>query len=336
MGNARVQAARRWTFGSRVRRGRDAGLGVALLLALGASPAIACEFNYDNDQYAFRGMDSGYTGGFALACAPRLDDSGATQWRLAVELHTPRRIGWRSPVHGDRPYASLLKVERLVSSVDEAGTVVSQRGLSLGVLGSPALASIQNRWHQLVGYNRRANGWQHQISDGGEPTLLYTNLRQRLWRPGQSESEGRSDSRVGLAERLEIQAVSGFRIGYRTEALVGAIARVGARTRPWWTIAPDASAQAGGGGEPGRYAIAGATLRLVGYDALLQGQFRESAVRLNSSEVVPLVAHAWVRVGVQTVGQVDYSFTLHHESEDTRRALARPLSWGTLSISKSF
>jgi hypothetical protein len=344
--SAQAQAARLRPFASSrqvLSSGLRLGLSVplALALCLSAPQAAACEFNYDNDQFAFKGMDSGYTGGFALACAPRLDDTGATQWRVAVELHTPRRIGWRSPVHSDRPYASLLTVARLRSSLDAEGTTAHQRGLALGVLGSPTVASLQNRWHELVGYNGRARGWRNQISNGGEPTMLYTSLRQHLLRPGYGVSDDANDDdgagdAVGFTDRIEVQAVSGYRVGYRTEALVGAIARIGARTRPWWTLAPDGTAQAGGGGQAGAYAVAGATLRLVGYDALLQGQFRDSAVRLSSSEVVPVVAHAWLRIGAQTRGQLDYAFTLHHETEDTRRSFARPLSWGTLSISKSF
>lgn len=335
-------ARRRWFAASLSSRRRGRGIvALALVLACGAfsSRAIGCELNYDNDQFAFKGTDSGYTGGFAIACAPRVEPYAATQWRLEVELYTPRRIGWRSPVHGDRPYASLLTVGRQRSTLDESGTRARQSSIAVGVLGSPLVASLQNRWHQLVGYNGRARGWRHQISDGGEPTFLYSQQRHQLLRSGTREDGEASDERGALrrfADGIEFQTVSGYRVGYRTEALVGAIARIGARTRPWWLIASDGGAQAGDGGEPGAYAAAGATLRLVGYDALLQGQFRDSTVRLDASEIVPLVAHAWIRVGVQTRGELEYAFTLHHESKDTRRALARPLSWGTLSISKSF
>lgn len=118
-------------------------------------------------------------------------------------------------------------------------------------------------------------GWANQISAGGEPTALYRTGYQR-----QLAGDG------ALGRRKHWQVVGGVEgaVGYHTTAAGSLSARLGAFTTEFWqfprgiasaAVAPPDTAAAGVR-RWDLFAFAALRPRVVLYNALLQGQFRDS------------------------------------------------------------
>ena len=156
-----------------------------------------------------------------------LQRQSAHAFAAGLLVFTPRNLGARNVVHGDRPYASLFFISSGRRYVSADTPVAYDTSLTVGVLGLAAAADVQHHLHDVTG-SVQPKGWSHQISDGGEPTARYSLARQALladfgagpWR-GDSKWTG---------------AVS---LGTVTEASVALNARWGHIESPWWAFTPE-------------------------------------------------------------------------------------------------
>src|SRR5690606_25705349 len=94
---------------------------------------------------------------------------------------------------------------------------VYETSFTLGVLGLDAAKAIQRGIHTGLDQDRVPEGWDHQISDGGEPTLRFVWARQALLA---SNFEART-TEYELKWRSEVS------VGYLTEASVSLSGRWG-------------------------------------------------------------------------------------------------------------
>ncbi|HEX7116637.1 MAG TPA: lipid A deacylase LpxR family protein, partial [Steroidobacter sp.] len=278
----------------------------------------------DNDLFAGGERDRDYTGGLSVTISgttardgllsldpllKRLD--GAARVPEAATYHarqfglmafTPQDIVNREPQHDDRPYASLLFVSNSRTYVDEDARTAWSTNLTIGVLGLSLSESVHDAVHQLVG-SESPQGYDHQISAGGEPTARYSVARQQLWI---------ADPTGHLDVKTTLQAS----VGYLTETSAAVTARIGRFNTPWWSFAPELTDYmaspvpvARNSGRDAMYFFAGVRVKARAYNAFLQGQFRDSDVTYSFADIEPIVAEAWVGFVTQVLENTELSYS---------------------------
>jgi hypothetical protein len=307
----------------------------------------------DNDLLAGRDGDRDYTGGVGITLSgtaardgllsldpvlSRID--GIFESEAASQTYHARQIGLmaftpadtitREAQQDDRPYASLLFTSngRVRIDADDRGAWSSS--LTIGVLGLSLSESLHNTVHELVG-SESPNGYDHQISAGGEPTARYTLARHNLL---VADPSGRVDVKTTLQGS----------VGFLTEASAGISARIGRFDTPWWSFAPELTDYMAGptpvearGRRPELYFFTGARVKVRAYNAFLQGQFRDSEVRYSFDEIEPVVAEAWIGVVTQLFDQTELSYTLHYQTAELRDGRAdRDAFWGAVQLAHAF
>jgi hypothetical protein len=314
----------------------------------------------DDDLFSFAHRDRDYTGGvtFSLSgdrahdhplslagvleradratrfAAWRGDDAAREGEALEVGLllFTPQNLAASQALPDDRPYANLLYAASSEIALDDRRGAAFQSSLSLGVLGLPFAEALHRAVHQLVG-STEPQGYSHQISDGGEPTFMYSVSRYRLLGEG---------SYLGHPYSLRFGA--GASVGYLTEASLEITARSDA---PWWSSSAASADYAGhpaisgtplrARGRPRFQVEAGAKIHLRVYDAFLQGQFRHSDVVYSAHELNPLLVDLWI--GATTVFPKGFSvsYTIRHQTEEIEHGRgARSFAWGSIGVAQSF
>lgn len=208
---------------------------------------------------------------------------------------TPKHLEIREPIIDDRPYSSLLFLTVSRATVDPYGQGmfcgrVIKTDFTVGVLGLRIGEKIQTSIHTSRRKKKGAGalkpydpqGWPHQISDGGEPTVKYTvtyyqNLSSRRFYD------------------CTLQAESS--LGYYTNAASGVALRLGWIRSEFWTLMSNPITAANQAlpvategirrdqRKPELYAYGVVRGRAVLYNALLEGQFRDSDITLNDAEI---------------------------------------------------
>lgn len=339
-----------------------------LLLNLVFNPAYGMEekynsgwlLNLDNDILAESDRD--YTGGIAITLSGRrareylisleavrnwLDDvfginslySGQMYFQqhsvqYGSMLFTPGDITDPAPIFDDRPYGSLFYLSNTELTVAPAGDKAWLSTLTFGFLGLGAAEYIQKAIHAVTDSDV-ANGWGNQVSAGGEPTLMYTLSAQH------NHIEA-----TGTAARHEFKTSYEANIGFSTDVNASLIWRWGRINTPWWSFNPQHSQyiQLGapitaGDSEAGKgelYLWAGATARYRFYSSLLQGQFRESVVKLSSDEVENLLAQFWLGVTWEFARDLRGSFFYRASTKEFNGPNAHNPIWAGLIISKAW
>jgi hypothetical protein len=317
----------------------------------------AIAIHVDNDFLVGRGRDRDYSWGLAVTLPG--DDSGWTAplemirrrldpgyWRseenpyqphravqFGLYAMTPQRDATGAQADGERPYASLLYLTRSALSLDSTNDAATYTGLTLGVLGLNIAPTIQNATHRLLG-NERRNGWDEQISKGGELTGRYVVARQYLY--ARSHEADRS---------TEFKVSGGASVGFISEASAALSYRTGRFKSPWWSFAPElrdytaapiAAIPVGSGNRVAeRFLFAGARLHLRAYNVLLQGQFRESARKLDHSRTENVIADGWAGFRVDLSGwRITYS--VHVSSPEIKHGEGhRLMSWGGITLERN-
>lgn len=244
---------------------------------------------------------------------------------------TPKRIDARDVLTDDRPYASLvyLSASRIYQSWRPDGDAWSS-SLTIGALGLELFGEMQNTLHDLTG-STKASGWRHQISDGGELTFRYQAAYHDYWR---SNSDSRHFKTTYFAS-----------IGYLTEAGIalstrqGLIASPGHRFNPELISYGERVNEAGLSPNEGNegYFWSGISIKARLYNAFLQGQFRHSEHTLNSDDLRPLLAEAWVGYTASIARDVKFSYFLRAQSSEIRRGIGdRSMVWGGFVLSQAF
>ncbi|TQE99444.1 MAG: lipid A deacylase LpxR family protein [Spiribacter salinus] len=313
-------------------------------------------FHLDNDFLALLNEDQQYTGGASvelsgrrarewdfsadplLAWIDRLtgmerrmasgDDDMRHSMILGLAAFTPEDIESPQPILDDHPYGSLVLFGNTRQSVDPSRNVAYRSSLVLGLLGTNLAESLQDFFHDLVD-TQKAQGWDNQISDGGELTGRYEVSRHQL-----IQSTPLSENRR-LESRWKINASA----GYVTQVGVGATARWGKFDEQWFRFDP----------APGEYVAYGApatkpqspsanrewffwtsleaSLRL--YNALLQGQFRDSAVTFSRGELRELITEASVGVTAELFSTgLRGEFSISYRTSEIKESLADDALWG--------
>jgi hypothetical protein len=266
-------------------------------------------------------------------------------FRFGNVAFTPRKdnLERTDPVPNDRPYANLLYVE--VKRTTARNRVAFTSDLTLGVLGLGIGKGIQSLIHQHVSDDVTPGGWHHQISNGGEPTLKYhvgthVLVSARCW--DRSPLPCRDEDRW-----FELVADADANAGYYTNGSAGGTVRLGLIHSPFWTLErqPIAMTEAVRADVTPRkrlselYVFASGGGTAWAYNALLQGQFRDSDVRLSFDEGhrrrrAPLRRASWeFRAGVTARFRrlsLTYSVAGHTPLFDGR--FRRKHVWGALAV----
>jgi len=310
----------------------------------------------DNDLFAGGPHDADYTGGMALDWTPShqnpyagpqrlhyaLDrligvaDQGACRrhvWQLGLFALTPATLRSTVPVFDDRPFASLLAVGSTALWKGATEDVAWQSTLQVGALGLDVARAVHAMLHRLVD-DEDPQGYQYQISSGGEPTARYVLARHQLL-----------NDRLVRGETMQLKSATALSVGYLTEASMGFAVRWGRISSPWQSFTPEVTdylptpnpLALGGRGHSEFYAFAGARVKLRLYNVLMQGQFRDSVHVLPSSEVERLLAEGWVGLHWRPVDAWEFRYTMHVETPEIRsRSARRTIIWGGVSVSRRF
>jgi len=213
---------------------------------------------------------------------------------LLGSAFTPDDITQVGPVMGDRPYASLLGLStRRVSPRGDLDEWAVATELTIAFLGLGVSRDVQTWIHKKLNSDTPM-GWDHQISNGGEPTAYYRIGAQRHLTGFRQEN---------AARWLDASADADLWLGYYTSVSLGGTARLGRIRSRYFEFgtsplggASQALVRQRSGGE--FFAFASGRGRLVGYNALLQGQFKDNPYELGSDEIERLIGE--VEAGVHT------------------------------------
>lgn len=323
----------------------------------------------DNDLFAFTNKDRDYTAGVSVTLGGADDNalSGALDWldsraplappagddeklgqssgsgspetkhsfEVGLVLFTPQDLEASRPLRDDRPYANLAYVSSSRLSHEPGSRVAHQSSLTLGILGLPFAEGLHRAVHDAVG-SPEPMGYDHQISDGGEPTFRYALSKYRLLHEG---------SYGGRPFSLRLGTTAS--IGYLTEANAELEFRWGNLRVPWWVSLPSASDYAGH--PPMKFAdeaapsgirllvSGGVTARARAYNSFLQGQFRDSDVTFRSSRLNHLLLEAWIGLTTVFPNDLRVSYTVRRQTEEIQDGRgARSFTWASIGVAKAF
>jgi hypothetical protein len=254
--------------------------------------------------------------------------------QLGLIAMTPENLTLSAAQPEDRPYANLLYLTTSQLQVSEYANRAHYSSFTVGMLGLEIGESLQKGVHRIVGGDH-PQGWAHQISAGGEPTARFVRAEQ--WLLGGREPAA---SR-GRETKLTLSGSA----GYLTEATAAVSMRFGRIHSPWWSFNPELAdyiaapiaLPAVTATSPSElYGFFGARLKARAYNALLQGQFRHSDIRVSSEDVSRLQAEAWAGVA-STWSDWRLSYTIRVASSEVSRGPAdRTLVWAAVNLERSF
>jgi len=268
---------------------------------------------------------------------PRTATGASRAFELGLQVFTPTDLTAEEPLPDDRPYASLLYAATSRLTQDAARRAVYQTTFTLGVLGLPVVGNVHRAAHDLLG-SPLPSGYDHQISDGGEPTFRYAFAKHRLLASGARNAARPYSVRFGF----------GASVGYITEVSAEIAFRSGPERTAWWSAPPLPSDYAG---QPplesrreaatamtrGVVYEAGVAVRARAYDAFLQGQVRHSDVTFASDELNHALVEAWLAFSIVQKNGINVSYTLRWQSPEIAVGTgSRSFSWGSLSFARRF
>jgi len=249
--------------------------------------------------------------------------------QYGMALFTPDDIESITPIYDDRPYASLFIMSNTEITVvpDKNRAYVSI--LTIGLLGLDLAEDIQRFLHEITGSDN-TNGWQYQVSAGGEPTAMLTyGVQENLY----------SSNRQQL--KLEYEG----NLGFITDVNAGVNWRWGRINSPWWAFNSYQSKymkqsmpifSTDGKGRNEFYLWTGARLNLRIYNSLLQGQFRHSEVTVSGDDMERLIAEYWLGVTKQFAKKYYASMFVRAHSEEFKGQNARDAAWAGFVFSVAY
>jgi len=318
----------------------------------------------DNDAFTLVNRDQQYTGGFALTLSGRraveypvsidsalgsmneltgfssLTARGPSTTRHSIEFgmtsFTPDRIEESEPIRDDHPYAGLVFMSNTRQTVLLEDRVSYLSMLAIGLLGTDIPKGIQNAFHELNG-DQKPQGWDNQISDGGEPTFNYVVDRQ--------ESHWIDNDHRGL--HYDVRSTIGASVGYTTQVWVGLNWRWGKIRTPWWGFNPDfaeyinlgtpVAHSSEGSRQPRELFLWGSLqLRQRFYNALLEGQFRDSEVTFDRSDLRSTLGEAAIGLTWGLENGMRVTGALRARTPKIRNGAGLDPVWGSIVISRAF
>jgi hypothetical protein len=255
--------------------------------------------------------------------------------QVGLLVFTPENLSTKEPIFDDHPYSNLvfLANSRQLLSDDESS--VTRSMLLLGLLGTNTAKLIQSGLHKLIDVEE-ANGWDNQISDGGELTFRYSLSRTHFLKTNYNIDATNYD----LSTTLE------GNIGFTTDINAGISLRVGKIHSLGWLSLPEPSdsftaayaplVNAKKTQETELFLLAGMNLRLRAYNVLLQGQFRDSKVTYSYSELNPLIGEIWLGAAAAFSNGWQTSLIVRARTKEFDARQASSHIWGGLTISRLF
>ncbi|MBY0476690.1 MAG: lipid A deacylase LpxR family protein [Chitinophagaceae bacterium] len=259
-----------------------------------------------------------------------------TGMQLVDGAFTPLNIESTVPVTNDRPYGNILGLASSRTTINEEGDLGENSSITsrlvVGIIGTRVGEAVQTYIHKTFFEGKRAVplGWPTQISDGGEPTLLY---QLQYMKPifEQRDSKNETIKRIQATWLLETN------LGYFTNMASGFSFRIGRFTTPFWKFSNSgmsAISQA-----PAKKDIKTQFMffvqfrgRAVVYNALLTGQFKKNEYELQSKQVnrFLLEAESGMLLSIKRLTIIYQPYILR--TSETALPLARNHSWGSLAV----
>lgn len=246
---------------------------------------------------------------------------------LGVALFTPDDLEASEPVTDDHPYACLPFLAGSRRDIGPGAGVAYHSTLLVGVLGTDLCEHAQREAHDLVG-DPRPRGWDNQVSEGGEPTARYSLTRMEPI--ALRHAAGGNDAE--LVWNLEGSA------GFTTGVGTGLSGRWGWLASPWWSHTPTQAeyvnlSSSGSGRGREFFLWGGAMLRLRAYNALLQGQFQDSRVTFDRSDLRPVVGEVWLGATAAVTARLRLGLVLRARSPELRVGDQSVPMWGSIIVS---
>ena len=314
--------------------------------------------NIDNDLWTGMAVDRDYTGGIAFTLSGKRVQQypvSIDSWRGGIDrlfnfdrmyrtsehlsfhsqqygmtLFTPEDIESNAPVYDDRPYASLFFMSNTEFTVVPARDTAFVSRLTIGFLGLDMAEDIQTLLHGITG-SQVPGGWQNQISSGGEPTAMLTYAMQK---------------NVYSAASQQMKVEYEGNLGFITDVNAGISWRWGRISTPWWSFNPYQSKYiqqsmpvfSSNSAEKADefYVWAGGRLNVRLYNALLEGQFRDSVVTISSDDMQRLVAEYWLGMTKGFAKEYSASIFLRGNTDEYHGANARSEAWVGLVLSHAY
>lgn len=318
----------------------------------------------DNDRLSLTESDEDYTAGFSMVLSgqrardywlsldgalgrvnrwlglQRFSDGDPAQryhsFGYGMAAFTPKAISDSEPRHDQRPYACLAFMHNTRQTLIPARNTNYVTTLVLGLLGTNLCENVQDLIHDWTD-GVEARGWSHQIAEGGEPTLLWRGSRQRLLHEDLTE-----DSHHQITWSVDAQ------LGYVVDVGAGISWRWGNLRTPWWSFAPQHSEYAPLGmpqvplqrirtNQPVEsYIWAGGMVRYRLFNALLQGQFRDSEVEIDSDCMEPLLLEVWFGIAQEFASGYQLSLSIRARSDEFDGPGGKSIAWGSLALRRLF
>ncbi len=242
---------------------------------------------------------------------------------------TPEQINAKSPQHEDRPYASIVYWSSHQTLPTAFHNTVWQSTLTVGALGLNIVGDIQNEVHRATN-SEQAQGWGHQISEGGELTARYSLARQTRWTQSPKNTEIKTSTQAS--------------IGYLTEASWAINMRYGQINTHWQSHTPELTTYGENVNQaahfkavPEKYFLMGAAIKAKAYNAFLQGQFKNNTVEYSHDELNHLILEAWL--GYTRTFKQGYrlSYLLRGHTSEVKTGVGnRNVMWGQLTMAKTY
>lgn len=318
-------------------------------------------FYFDNDLFTLGDRDNDYTGGIALKLAgTRVKSSFLSvdsllgkvndltgfptlfankefftthSMEMGFTLFTPMDLDSSQPVLNQHPYASLFFINNTRMVIVPEEYLTYQSTFSVGLLGLSLGGEVQKTIHKILGAET-PRGWGNQISAGGEPTFKYSISRSK---------NTLFDSTT--ARKLEIKTSTEANIGYSTDIGASVSLRWGKIETPWWSFNPHNAEYISLGSpvvaashqnQTESYLWLGASVKYRLYNAILQGQFRDSEVSFDRDELNPVIVELWLGYTHEFEQQWQLSgFIRSRNNEIDLPTVDNPV-WGGFIVSKSF
>jgi len=296
------------------------------------------------------------------------DNLALTKHELSIVGNgfTPEDLGERDVIVGDRPYGSFLgfSTRRLIVPLQEDNHKLLGRYRSavrtefaVGALGLGVAEFVQTEIHQI--YRAIANsdqpvdplGWDNQISQGGEPTLLLrASYEQRfsvIFRCIEQQA-GDCERSVQPYDKKYFEAtwLLDGSVGYYTNIAAGVRMRLGIFQSEFWDFdSSQTNIISQGVDTPGNaqgkrgvefFIFGGLTGRLVGYNALLQGQFKDSAYTLDADQlnrtILEFQVGPVISFPLSKSRRLGIGYLFSGRTAEFSGPFERTHSWGGLSI----
>jgi len=258
-----------------------------------------------------------------------------------VSAFTPENLTSTVPVVDDRPYSSIVAISSFRSTLfkgyeDEISQSALTTRLNVGLLGTSLASSVQTYIHEQMWFGSTRPiplGWDNQISNGGEPTLLYQIQYSEPLLNGHIRKDGAYTRR----KWFEVIWNAEGNAGYYTNAAVGTVLRLGWYETPFWYM--NSAGMSSINQAPALvsdhfeiFVSVGARVRGIVYNGLLQGQFTSSAHALDRSEVRTFIWESEVGVITRYKNLSCAFFPFQYRSAEHLLNEQRSHKWGTFMV----